>query len=37
MFLIGAANRDDRHYADGDRFDIHRSIGQQLTFGYGIH
>ena len=32
-----SANRDDRRFADGDRFDIHREIGQPLTFGYGIH
>ena len=37
LFLVGAANRDDRRYRDGDRFDIHRKIGQHLTFGYGIH
>ena len=37
VFLVGSANRDDRRYADGDRFDIHRTVGQHLTFGYGIH
>jgi cytochrome P450 len=37
LFLVGAANRDDRRYPEGDRFDIHREIGQHLTFGYGIH
>jgi cytochrome P450 len=37
LFLIGAANRDDRKYPDGDRFDIHRTIGAHLTFGYGPH
>ncbi len=37
VFLLAAANRDDRHFPDGDRFDIHRDIGHQLTFGYGIH
>ena len=37
LFLVGSANRDDRRYPDGDRFDIHRTIGQHLTFGYGIH
>jgi cytochrome P450 len=37
MFLIGSANRDDRRYADGDRFDIHRTVGQLLTFGFGAH
>jgi cytochrome P450 len=37
MFLIGSANRDDRRFPDGDRFDIHREVFQHLTFGYGIH
>ena len=37
LFLVSAANRDDRRYPDPDRFDIHRQIGQHLTFGYGIH
>jgi cytochrome P450 len=37
LFLVGAANRDDRKYPDGDRFDIHRAPGSHLTFGYGIH
>ena len=37
MFLVGAANRDDRRFPDGDRFDIHRDVGQHLTFGYGVH
>jgi len=37
MFLVAAANRDERRYPDPDQFDIHRQIGQHLTFGYGIH
>jgi cytochrome P450 len=37
LFLLASANRDDRRFPEGDRFDIHREIGQQLTFGYGIH
>ncbi|XVQ07629.1 cytochrome P450 [Spirillospora sp. CA-255316] len=38
LFLNGSANRDDRHYPDGDRFDIHRGpSGQPLTFGRGLH
>jgi cytochrome P450 len=38
MLLRGAANRDHRAFPpDGDVFDIHRSVGQHITFGYGIH
>jgi cytochrome P450 len=37
MMLVGSANRDDRRHADGDSFDIHRDVGQHLTFGFGIH
>ncbi len=37
LFLISAANRDDRRYDDPDCFDIHREVGQHLAFGYGIH
>jgi cytochrome P450 len=37
LFIVAAANRDERRYPDPDRFDIHREIGQHLTFGYGIH
>jgi cytochrome P450 len=37
MLLHGSANRDDRRYPDGDTFDIHRKMGQPLTFGFGIH
>src|SRR5882672_844026 len=37
LFLIGAANRDDRRFPEGDSFDIHREVRQHLTFGYGAH
>jgi cytochrome P450 len=38
VFVVGAANRDDRTYPDGERFDIHRAMRPpHLSFGYGIH
>jgi cytochrome P450 len=37
VFLVGSANRDDRRFPDGDRFDLHRQFERSLTFGYGIH
>ncbi len=37
VILNGSANRDERHYPDGDSFDIHREVGRHLSFGYGIH
>jgi cytochrome P450 len=37
LLLTAAANRDDRQFPGGDRFDIHRKIGHHLSFGYGIH
>jgi cytochrome P450 len=37
IVLVGSANRDDRRYPDGDRFDIHRDPVRSLTFGQGIH
>ena len=37
LLLNASANRDDRHFADGDRFDIHRKIDHHLSFGYGLH
>jgi cytochrome P450 len=37
LFLIGSANRDDRKFPDGDRFDITRRDGRHITFGNGIH
>jgi cytochrome P450 len=37
LFLLGAANRDERKHPNGDSFDIHRSGAPHLTFGYGAH
>ena len=37
VLLNGSGNRDDRHFPNGDQFDIHRSIDHHLSFGYGLH
>ena len=37
LFLVGAANRDERKFADGERFDIQRARLPHLTFGNGAH
>jgi cytochrome P450 len=37
LMLVGAANRDERRYVDGDRFDVRRNVGQHLSFGFGAH
>jgi cytochrome P450 len=37
LLLTGSAGRDERKYADPDRFDIHRAIDHHVAFGYGIH
>jgi cytochrome P450 len=37
LMLNGAANRDDRHFDQGDTFDINRTIDHHLAFGYGLH
>jgi cytochrome P450 len=37
VLLNGSANRDERHFPNGDEFDIHREIKRHQAFGYGIH
>jgi cytochrome P450 len=37
LLMVSSGNRDERRFTDPDRFDIHREIGQSLTFGYGAH
>ncbi|MDQ1503305.1 MAG: hypothetical protein QOD57_1032, partial [Actinomycetota bacterium] len=35
--MFAAANRDERHYPDPDRFDVRRNPQDHLGFGFGIH
>jgi cytochrome P450 len=35
--IFASANRDDRRYPDGDRFDVTRDAQGHLAFGHGIH
>jgi cytochrome P450 len=35
--FIGSANRDERRYAEPDRFDIHRTPSPHVSFGTGPH
>ena len=35
--LTGSAGRDEREYAEPDRFDVERTFDRHVTFGYGIH
>jgi cytochrome P450 len=36
-FLVAAANRDGRKFANAEQFDINRERVPHLTFGYGFH
>lgn len=36
LLLNGSANRDERRYPEGDKFDIHRG-DTHLSFGHGLH
>jgi cytochrome P450 len=37
LLLTGSAGRDERVFADGDRFDVHRTMQHHVSFGYGAH
>ena len=37
LLITGAATRDERAFADPDRFDIHRQPSLAIGFGHGIH
>ena len=36
--ITGSANRDETHFPEGEKLDIHRENARtHLSFGYGIH
>jgi cytochrome P450 len=37
LVMYGSANRDERKFADPDRFDITRAPGRHLAMGHGVH
>ncbi|OBK74285.1 cytochrome P450 [Mycobacterium sp. 1274761.0] len=37
LIMLASANRDERHFDNPDKFDIHRKPGGHLTFGRGAH
>ena len=37
LAYMGAANRDERHFSDPERFDLQRNVIDHLGFGSGIH
>ena len=37
LILYGSANRDERKWAEPERFDVRRKAAEQLAFGHGEH
>ncbi|MGP0030476.1 MAG: cytochrome P450 [Acidimicrobiales bacterium] len=37
LLITGSAGRDEREYAEAERFDIHRQFRLHVSLGFGIH
>jgi cytochrome P450 len=37
LVLFASANRDERRWADPDRFDVRRDAREHVAFGHGVH
>lgn len=37
FLMFGSANRDEKHFANADRFDMRRDAGKSIAFGAGPH
>lgn len=37
LAALGSANRDESHYAEPDRWDLHRDASDHMAFGFGRH
>jgi cytochrome P450 len=37
MLLLQSANRDEREFADAERFDVRRVMSRHVGFGQGTH
>ena len=37
FFMFGSANRDESHFADGEKFDVTRDCSKSVAFGAGPH
>ena len=37
LFIVAAANRDERQFPDAERFDVRRQAGGHLSLGHGVH
>jgi cytochrome P450 len=37
FLMFGSANRDEAHFADGDKFDLTRDTAKSIAFGAGPH